>query len=95
MRPTPNALIEKYRRVHPTLGASPVGTDYGYFEVNGMRIISSGSGRETDRLLTEWEHVSISLPKRVPTWAELCFVKSLFWSDDETVLQFHPKKPST
>lgn len=40
----------------------------------------------------EWQHVSVSLPNRCPTWSEMALVKSLFWSEDETVVQFHPKK---
>ena len=39
-----------------------------------------------------WEHVSVSTPTRTPNWAEMCFVKSLFWDDDDTVIQFHPPK---
>lgn len=41
-----------------------------------------------------WEHVSVSIIRSgktlIPTWAEMCYVKSLFWKDDETVIQFHP-----
>jgi hypothetical protein len=40
----------------------------------------------------EWEHVSVSLPNRCPTWAEMCFVKNLFWEDHECVVQFHPPR---
>jgi hypothetical protein len=36
-----------------------------------------------------WEHVSVSLPTRCPTWAEMDWVKRLFWEDDEVVLQLH------
>jgi hypothetical protein len=49
-----------------------------------------------------WEHVSI-VPiwishtgktreeERTPTWAEMCYLKELFWDDPEdVVLQFHP-----
>ena len=39
-----------------------------------------------------WEHVSVSLPDRCPTCDEMCAVKSLFWSDDECVMQLHPAK---
>lgn len=39
-----------------------------------------------------WDHVSVSLPNRTPTWAEMCFVKDLFFDDEETVIQFHPPK---
>jgi hypothetical protein len=39
-----------------------------------------------------WEHVSVSLPNRCPNWEEMCHMKSLFWDDDECVVQFHPPK---
>lgn len=57
-------------------------TDYFYF-----CIVSDGMG---------WEHVSVSLMakkkdvKRCPTWEEMCFIKDLFWSKTESVIQFHP-----
>lgn len=41
-----------------------------------------------------WEHVSVSLPgkDRCPTWEEMCEVKDLFFDEEETVVQYHPKK---
>ncbi len=39
-----------------------------------------------------WEHVSVSLPNRVPNWYEMCFIKDLFWNEEECVVQFHPPK---
>lgn len=30
--------------------------------------------------------------ERCPTWGEMCFIKSLFWDDDDVVVQFHPAK---
>ena len=40
-----------------------------------------------------WEHVSIELyARRLPTWEEMCYVKDLFWDDEEEVVQIHPKK---
>ena len=41
-----------------------------------------------------WEHVSVSLPSRMrsPTWEEMCWIKSLFWEDNETVIQYHPSE---
>lgn len=29
---------------------------------------------------------------RCPTWEEMCWIKDLFWDEDETVTQFHPPK---
>lgn len=39
-----------------------------------------------------WEHVSVSYRHKMPTWDEMCRVKDLFWHEEETVVQFHPKK---
>lgn len=48
-----------------------------------------------------WEHVSItilshkkknSFVERCPTWEEMCWIKDLFWNDDEVVVQYHPAK---
>lgn len=37
-----------------------------------------------------WEHVSVSLGHRTPTWAEMCFIKSVFWDPEDCVIQYHP-----
>lgn len=68
----------------------------GCFQIMGpcgtsLRIIASTAN--ADRRITKgWEHVSVSCQKRCPNWTEMCFVKALFWKDDEVVVQFHPKK---
>lgn len=41
---------------------------------------------------SDWEHVSVSLPNRTPTWEEMCKVKDLFWEEHECVIQYHPPK---
>ena len=62
---------------------------YGAFQIQGpcgrkLNIIASG-GDETG-----WEHVSVSMPNRMPNWDEMCFVKRLFWEPEECVMQLHP-----
>lgn len=39
-----------------------------------------------------WDHVSVSVrgEKRCPTWDEMKWIKSLFFDDEELVIQFHP-----
>ena len=65
---------------HPAYGWGDV--TGGFFVLNNLRIIaSSGDG---------WDHVSVSLPNRCPTWDEMCRVKRLFFHDDECVIQYHP-----
>jgi len=39
-----------------------------------------------------WEHVSVSLPTRCPTWEEMCKVKTIFWDEEDCVVQFHPPR---
>jgi hypothetical protein len=64
----------------------------GAFQIMGPKgealvIVSSGTDREFG-----WEHVSVSTRRRTPNWDEMCFVKNLFWREDECVVQFHPPK---
>ena len=51
---------------------------------NDIRIIASDG--------MEWEHVSVSLSKRVPTWEEMCYIKKIFWDEEDYVIQYHPPK---
>ena len=39
-----------------------------------------------------WDHVSVSLIDRCPTWKEMCMVKDLFFEPEEIVIQYHPPK---
>ena len=39
-----------------------------------------------------WEHVSVVMRNRCPTWDEMCLAKNIFWREDECVAQFHPPK---
>jgi hypothetical protein len=89
MRQSPTPVLEKARRLHPLLGFSSVGAMHGFFQIRGLSIISSGHCHEGDAT-AGWEHVSVSLPKRTPTWEEMCYVKSLFFEPEECVIQFHP-----
>jgi hypothetical protein len=69
---------------------------YGGFFVQGpcgarLKIIASG-GDPDDIESQGWEHVSVSTERRPPNWQEMCFVKDLFWSEDECAIQYHPPK---
>lgn len=45
-----------------------------------------------------FEHVSVKASSKdfrvtdIPQWEEMCFIKSLFWDDEDIVMQLHPKK---
>lgn len=86
--------LDRYRKPHPSMGDSPAGALWGYFRVKRddcvLDIISSGEAYGDG--VEAWEHVSVSVyrHKQTPTWSQMCQVKNLFWSPDETVVQFHP-----
>ena len=83
MRKEPNIGIEIYREKHPILGGSPGGVNWGFFIVGELCVIAS------DQM--GWDHVSISHKERPPTWDEMHKIKRLWFDDEETVVQFHPK----
>lgn len=64
------------------------GDDGGAFKIpykdNELFVIASHGGR--------WEHVSVSLRNRCPTWDEMCFIKDLFFNPEDCVIQYHPPK---
>lgn len=80
--------FRKYRAVHPVLGP---GDDEGGFciiplgthEYCANVIFSIGDG---------WDHVSVSLKDRCPTWEEMHRIKKIFFRDDEVVIQIFPKE---
>jgi hypothetical protein len=87
MRPAPNAIAETFRVRAPGYEHRP-GTNNGMFicRHNGitLRVVcSDGDG---------WDHISVSLPDRCPTWEEMEYVRELFFRPDETVMQLHPSK---
>lgn len=57
------------------------GHDGGAWTLGPLRIIASDGGH--------WDHVSVSLPDRCPTWEEMERVKRLFFRENETALQYH------
>lgn len=85
MRPLKELL--PYRKRHPVLGLGD--HEGGYFRVQSPLqkdkmldiLASNGDG---------WDHVSVSLPHRIPTWTEMDFVKRLFFLPEEIVMQLHP-----
>jgi hypothetical protein len=36
-----------------------------------------------------WDHVSVSLPGRTPTWAEMDYAKRTFFHEHEVAMQLH------
>lgn len=63
---------------------------------NGAFFIPTRPGQPPLRVIVSdfggWEHVSVSRPDRCPTWDEMCLVKSIFWDDEDAVMQLHPPR---
>lgn len=73
-------------RVRHPLAADP-GDDYnGAFEIplRGRRFLVYASNGGL------WDHVSVSLPDRCPTWEEMKEIKALFFKKNECAIEFHP-----
>jgi hypothetical protein len=75
--------MEPYRRAH-WQDPRNMGDRYnGCFVIpkRGMTIVvSNGAG---------WEHVSVSLQHRCPTWEEMEEIKRRFWAPEDMCMQLH------
>ena len=82
-----NERIEQWR---VRIGALASDRSYGN---NGAFFIPLGKGQVLGVIASDgggWDHVSVSLTDRCPTWAEMCRVKDLFFEPEEVVVQYHP-----
>lgn len=85
----------QYRlRNHPMLGSEDSNGNNGAFDIRHTQ-----NYRDTDLTVIAsdgmgWEHVSVSIKGsgRTPTWEQMCFIKDLFWDEEDVVIQFHPPK---
>lgn len=91
MRSKLRIVVEKGRIIEGRFASKTENEYNGAFRLRSpfhstLFVISSDGGG--------WEHVSVSVVKRkgVPTWKEMCWVKELFWEDEEVVMQLHPPK---
>lgn len=77
---------KQYMKPHPLMGMGEGNNGFFMLRRKGvsMAIVASDGGG--------WEHVSVSTEHRCPTWDEMCFVKDLFWDDEDCVIQYHPPK---
>lgn len=79
---------DQYRVKHPLGFEHKAGDPFGWFEIYVYGKTFYAQSDAQDEL---WEHVSVS-GRRTPSWDEMCFIKSLFWDDEECVVQYHPPK---
>ena len=75
--------------------ASRLGDQFGVFYIKrgGAQFIIIASNGSAE---TAWEHVSARVVEwkgeRSPTWSEMCWLKDLFWDEEECVVQYHPPR---
>lgn len=84
---------ERYRMSKGPYGSDSYAGNWGMFKIQRTirtvlyAMASDGLG---------WEHVSVHCvsegKERCPTWAEMCFIKDLFWDGDDVAIQYHPRK---
>lgn len=70
----------------------PFAPDYAGDEQNGAFLIRR-MGLEFVVIASNqggWDHVSVSLRDRCPTWEEMKAIKELFFEADEWAVEFHP-----
>jgi hypothetical protein len=86
---------ERYRLITgPLRSAKSYGNNGGFFIP-----ASTNRGRKLVIIASDgmgWEHVSVHVKKGeaslTPYWEEMCFIKNLFWDDEDVVMQLHPRK---
>lgn len=91
---------EQFRSHHQAYGfKTNPGDLFGWFEVpknHHMGPLYIMACAASHSRAGDWDHVSVSIPNakgayHTPSWSQMCWVKSLFWDEEDTVLQFHPK----
>ena len=92
-----NDLVEKYRIITGQLGSAPDTKTHGAFlvptiERNKKKKLKKAVIRVIMSIGMGWDHVSVSLQTRCPTWNEMNYIKNLFFDETEVAFQFHPKK---
>lgn len=99
MRQHPHDMAEKARVRDGAYGTNR-GDTFGHFKAvapsGAYLFVMAADGTET-----RFDHVSVSVlrdkdgthkPDRCPTWEEMVWVKSLFWDDEECVIEYHPPR---
>lgn len=91
--------LEKFRniemeiRMHGHPLSSEARKAVGFFNIpikNSRRGLAVVASNALSPVSNGWEHVSVSLPARTPTWEEMAKVKDLFFYPHEVCMQLHP-----
>jgi len=88
MRNVPNVRANRHRvRTGPLASHDGLGNNGAYQVPAGPHVLTCVVGDGGG-----WDHVSVHVAgqDRCPTWEEMCYVKRLFFRQDEWVVQYHP-----
>lgn len=78
------SIVREDRRIQVMMAAED-GMN-GWITLRGkmfMFVASFGGG---------WDHVSISMRNRCPSWDEMCEIKDIFFEPEECCVEYHPAK---
>ena len=68
----------------------PLGSDDSFGNLGAFKIPVSSKSKSCFMVISSdeagWEHVSVSLSGRTPTWDEMCAIKAIFWDADDCVI---------
>ncbi len=78
---------EKYRLKTGVMQSTAANGNNGVFIIDSLKLKKPLRTQASDGM--DWQHVSVSVAGRCPTWLEMCFVKSLFWDAEDCVMQLH------
>jgi hypothetical protein len=67
--------------IYGTIGDEKFGAFLVPYHMNKLRIIAANE--------RGWDHVSVSLEHRIPTWEEMDFIKRMFFKPNEIAIQYH------
>lgn len=79
---------EKYRIKDGRMGSTSEAGNNGAFDIVSLKFLRRVHVIASDGM--GWEHVSVSLQSRIPTWSEMCAIKAMFWDKEDCVIQYHP-----
>ena len=90
-------FLNLHRVRAPTTGIPTKYISDDSFGFNGMFRIPLLEGGTVRCIASDgmgWQHVSVTVEgdKRPPRWSVMCWIKDLFWEDEDWVIQFHPAK---
>ncbi|HPD15844.1 MAG TPA: hypothetical protein PLE19_12890 [Planctomycetota bacterium] len=80
----PLSAVAKHPGCYRIVGSGPDGLACLILHPKGhlLQVIASTGGG--------WDHVSVSLESRCPSWDEMAFVKGIFFFPEEPAMELHP-----